>query len=82
LLALRVGSECSWAMRDSEVFSCSVGVGRRTMPISAAERAIGLADVAAWSPRQHVVDQLVDVRNEEVHRIGHRLTSPPGARSC
>jgi hypothetical protein len=75
LLALRVASEGSRAIRDSPVLECGIGVGGRAMPVSAAKRAIGLPDVVvARSARQLFVNQLVDFRHEAIKRIGYRHT--------
>ncbi len=75
LLALRAGSEGSWAVRDSAVLSRGIGVGRRSVPVSTAQRAISLADVVvAGSTRELFVHQPVDFRHEAVSRIGDRHT--------
>lgn len=75
MLALRVASEGSRAVRDSAVLECGIGVGGRAVPVSAAKRAIGLADVVvARSTRQLFVNQLVDFRHKAIKRIGYRHT--------
>ena len=71
-LALPIGGEGTRAVRFSAMFGCGGGVGRRAVPIAAAQLADDLADVAVLlATGQLVVNEFVNDADEAVQLSAH-----------